>query len=296
MRRAIEARTAVPHVCQGRPARIRPPRHERRSPRRPAERGRAAARPAPPNAVTAAAQTVRTDRLRSHTMLLVSNLRFRRLRWGDDQPRLASDATRGDGAASCVRAVKPQLRGWLHAGTFPGRPRRRHRPGRARPRHRARPLATGDLRRQRRAAVRRQRALPPRALVAAGRAAPQAPRPLEHLPDHRRHLHAVQRGPAPRRRRQRRCSGSCGPRRSAGIAFRVFWVGAPRWLYTPVYLGAGLGRGVLPAARSCTPAAPPSSRCSRSAAASTASAGSSTRSSSPTRHRAGSASTRSSTR
>ncbi len=24
-----------------------------------------------------------------------------------------------------------------------------------------------------------------------------------------------------------------------GIAFRVFWVGAPRWLYTPVYLGLG---------------------------------------------------------
>jgi hemolysin III len=25
----------------------------------------------------------------------------------------------------------------------------------------------------------------------------------------------------------------------AGIAFRVFWVGAPRWLYTPVYLAMG---------------------------------------------------------
>ena len=25
----------------------------------------------------------------------------------------------------------------------------------------------------------------------------------------------------------------------AGIAFRVIWVGAPRWLYTPVYLGLG---------------------------------------------------------
>jgi hemolysin III len=24
-----------------------------------------------------------------------------------------------------------------------------------------------------------------------------------------------------------------------GIAFRVFWVGAPRWLYTPVYIGLG---------------------------------------------------------
>jgi hemolysin III len=25
----------------------------------------------------------------------------------------------------------------------------------------------------------------------------------------------------------------------AGIAFRVFWVGAPRWLYTPVYIALG---------------------------------------------------------
>ncbi len=25
----------------------------------------------------------------------------------------------------------------------------------------------------------------------------------------------------------------------AGVAFRVFWVGAPRWLYTPIYIGLG---------------------------------------------------------
>jgi hemolysin III len=25
----------------------------------------------------------------------------------------------------------------------------------------------------------------------------------------------------------------------AGIAFRVFWVGAPRWLYTPIYIALG---------------------------------------------------------
>ena len=25
----------------------------------------------------------------------------------------------------------------------------------------------------------------------------------------------------------------------AGVAFRVFWVGAPRWLYTPVYVALG---------------------------------------------------------
>ncbi len=26
---------------------------------------------------------------------------------------------------------------------------------------------------------------------------------------------------------------------AAGIAFRVFWVGAPRWLYTPIYIALG---------------------------------------------------------
>ncbi len=26
---------------------------------------------------------------------------------------------------------------------------------------------------------------------------------------------------------------------AAGIAFRVFWVGAPRWLYTPCYIAMG---------------------------------------------------------
>ena len=30
-----------------------------------------------------------------------------------------------------------------------------------------------------------------------------------------------------------------------GIVFRVLWHGAPRWLYTPVYLGSGLGLGLL---------------------------------------------------
>ena len=30
-----------------------------------------------------------------------------------------------------------------------------------------------------------------------------------------------------------------------GVLFRVFWVGAPRWLYTPIYVALGLGRGVL---------------------------------------------------
>ena len=28
-------------------------------------------------------------------------------------------------------------------------------------------------------------------------------------------------------------------RRAVGIAFRVFWIGAPRWLYLPVYIALG---------------------------------------------------------
>ena len=34
-------------------------------------------------------------------------------------------------------------------------------------------------------------------------------------------------------------AGSSGPARSRGVLFRVFWVGAPRWLYTPVYIALG---------------------------------------------------------
>ncbi|MEW1958493.1 hemolysin III family protein [Kineococcus sp. NPDC059986] len=34
----------------------------------------------------------------------------------------------------------------------------------------------------------------------------------------------------------------------AGVAFRVFWIGAPRWLYTPVYVALGwVAVGYLPA-------------------------------------------------
>lgn len=33
---------------------------------------------------------------------------------------------------------------------------------------------------------------------------------------------------------------------AAGVAFRIFWVGAPRWLYVPVYVGMGVaGIGYL---------------------------------------------------
>lgn len=40
----------------------------------------------------------------------------------------------------------------------------------------------------------------------------------------------------------------------AGIAFRVFWVGAPRWLYTPCYLALGWARSSS-CRTSCAPAA-----------------------------------------
>ena len=33
-----------------------------------------------------------------------------------------------------------------------------------------------------------------------------------------------------------------------GVAFRIFWVNAPRWLYVPLYIGLGWAAGVLRAA------------------------------------------------
>ncbi len=67
----------------------------------------------------------------------------------------------------------------------------------------------------------------------------------------------------------------------AGIAFRVFWVGAPRWLYTPATSRwAGPPSSSCPT--SCARAASPSSSWSWSAACSTARAGSSTASSART--------------
>ena len=122
----------------------------------------------------------------------------------------------------------------------------------------------------------------------------QAARPRQHLPDHRRHLHAVRRrcccptGPARTllwlvwggRRRRRRVPGALG--RRAALALRA---GLHR---------ARLGRGGLPAVF----AARRRRRCSRSsssAARSTPSAAWSTASAAPTPARAGSASTRCST-
>ena len=68
----------------------------------------------------------------------------------------------------------------VFAGSVRGRPRRLHG--------------------QRRAALRHLGRLPPGHLGPAGRRRPPAVRPLEHLPHHRRHLHAVRRAAAGRRR------------------------------------------------------------------------------------------------
>ena len=67
--------------------------------------------------------------------------------------------------ATRSRAVKPRLRGLAARGHVPGRAGRRHRARRPRAGDAGR-VTGGDLRVDRRPAVRRQRALPPRALVA----------------------------------------------------------------------------------------------------------------------------------
>ena len=127
-------------------------------------------------------------------------------------------------------------------------------------------VATAIYARDRRPAVRRQRALPPRQLVTADREAAQAARPLEHLPDHRRHLHAVQRHPAARRRRHARCSGSSGPAALAASPSGCCG-SAPRAGSTRRSTSRWAGSPSSTSPTSSTPAAPRSSRCSPSAAA-----------------------------
>ena len=41
------------------------------------------------------------------------------------------------------------------------------------------------------------------------------------------------------------CSASSGRGALAGVAFRVLWAGAPRWLYAPIYIAPRLGAGLL---------------------------------------------------
>ena len=124
----------------------------------------------------------------------------------------------------------------------------------------------------------------------------QAAGPLEHLPDHRRHLHAVRASCCCRRHGGARCSGWSGPAALAGVRSGCFWVGAPRWLYTPVYIALGwVAVFYLPdflhtgGAAVVTLLAVGGGALHASARVVYAPSG-------PTRHRAGSASTRSSTR
>ena len=143
----------------------------------------------------------------------------------------------GDAARDLVAAVKPRLRGWLHAGTFPlalaagivlsvlapeGAPKvgaivftvtaallfgtsaiyhRGHWSARM----------TGVLKRLDHSNI---------FLIIAGTYTPFA---LSLLPpDQARSLLLIV------------WSGAVG-----GVLFRVFWVGAPRWLYTPIYVALG---------------------------------------------------------
>ena len=135
-------------------------------------------------------------------------------------------------------AVKPQLRGWLHAGTFPVA------------------LAAGIVLVVLADGAREIVANAVYAASAAllfgvsaiyhrGHWSPRAEVRLKRL-DHS-NIFLIIAGTytpfavilLPEPRRHARCSGSCGPAALGGIAFRVFWVGAPRWLYTPVYLALG---------------------------------------------------------
>ena len=98
------------------------------------------------------------------------------------------------------------------------------------------------------AAVRHRRAVYHRGTWSpAGRRRAQAARPRQHLPAHRRHLHAVRAAAAPRRRRRGRC---CCDRLDAaplgGVLFRVL-LGrrAALALHADLHR-ARLGGGVLP--------------------------------------------------
>ena len=104
---------------------------------------------------------------------------------------------RGTAHRAVVAAVKPHLRGWLHAGMVPLALAAGIVLIALAPTTPAR-IAAAVFSRHRLAAVRHLRGLPPRQLVAAGRRRAQADGPLQHLPHHRRHLHAVRPAAAPR--------------------------------------------------------------------------------------------------
>ncbi len=63
--------------------------------------------------------------------------------------------------------------------------------------------------------------------------------PRQHLSHHCGNVHAA-RGDAARGHTARRCARvSCGVGAILGSIFRVLWLGAPRWLYMPLYVAMG---------------------------------------------------------
>ena len=195
--------------------------------------GAAGARPGPAQGPGPAARRGRRFGAPSPTYDFVT---YARVNYRDAMPMPAEPADRSPLEAA-VAVVKPRLRGWLHAGTFPLA------------------LAAGivlialaptDGRMG--AAVFAVTAsllfgtsarLPPGNWSPRGSRRAQAPGPLQHLPDHRRHLHALRAAAAARRGSSGRCCSIVWVGAIAGVLFRVFWVGAPRWLYTPVYVALG---------------------------------------------------------
>ena len=108
---------------------------------------------------------------------------------------------------------------------LPGRPGRRHRAGRA---GRRRPRDGRDTRLRGQAALLfGTSALYHRGAGRRGPRSAQAAGPLQHLPHHRRHLHAVRGDPAARRTAARTLLWIVWSAALGGIAFRVFG-SAPR--------------------------------------------------------------------
>ena len=147
-----------------------------------------------------------------------------------------------------AESVKPQLRGWIHAGSLPFVARRvRSCSWSLSPTTAAHggPPPSSALTRD--PAVRHQRGLPPRHLVAAGRRACCAGSTTRtsssSSPARTRRSRCCCCPPTPRGR----CSSSCGPGRSSGCSRGSSGSAHPRWVYVPVYVALGwVAVGFLP--------------------------------------------------
>jgi hemolysin III len=143
----------------------------------------------------------------------------------------------GDAVGDAVAAVKPHLRGWLHAGTFPLA------------------VAAGIVLVVLADGTRAVVATAVYATTAAllfgvsalyhrGNWSPPAERLLKRL-DHSNIFLIIAGTYTPfsllllDEQSGRTLLWMVWAGALAGIAFRVFWVGAPRWLYTPVYIALG---------------------------------------------------------